>query len=436
MATPALGAISPHFRSTLKLLGVGFLALILLIPLAMVGGLVNERQMRRAEAQSEIARRWGGEQTVGGPIIVATERLTRTDSDGDTHTYHRRVVQLPENLEVGVSLQTEVRYLGIYEMPVYTSTIDLSGQLGGESLTTSGEFVDAHVLIPISDTRALRDAGRLELGGQRFDFGPGGSVYPGLNGIAIPLPLEGLREARPFAARLTLAGSDGLYFLPLGRQTRVTATGSWGSPGFEGHYLPLTRDVGAEEFQAQWEISELNRAYGQTWRGDHPPEVQLSKFGVRLIVPGNVYQKTDRAIKYGILFIGLTFLGLFVFEVLTGVRLHPVQYLFVGLALTTFYLLLLALSEHLRFGWAYLAGATTLIAMVGGYCAAILRSRRRGLMVGAILAGVYALLYWLILDENYSLLVGSIAVIAMLALIMYATRRVDWYRLDPERAAA
>ena len=418
-------------RTTFKLLGIGFLALIMLIPLAMVSGLVSERQSRRAVAQAEIAQRWGAEQTIGGPMIVVTERHTRTDQDGDTHVYFQRVVELPSALDVRATLSTETRYLGIYEMPVYTTQINMTGTLGGEPWLEEGEVVGAHVLIPITDTRALREAGTLSLGGTSYEFEPGGSVYPGVNGIAAALPLDRIREQQNFAVNLTLAGSDGVYFLPVGRQTRVELEGAWPSPSFLGHYLPLERQIDDERFTAQWDITELNRTYGQTWRGDAPHGFLASRFGTRLYLPGNVYQRTDRAIKYGILFIGLTFLGFFIFEVLAKVRLHPVQYLFVGLALATFYLVLLALSEHIRFGTAYLIAAIALVGMVGGYCASILASRKRGMAAGSILAGVYALLYWLILDENYSLLIGSITVLLLLAFIMYATRKVNWYSIDP-----
>ncbi len=417
-------------RTTLKLLGVGFLALIMLIPLGMVSGLVGERQSRRAEAHTEIERRWGGEQTVSGPMIVVTERHTRTDEKGETRVFYQRVVELPSQLEIDVELETEVRYLGIYEMPVYTAVLNMSGRLGGEGWRERGDITAAHILVPISDTRALRDAGELSLGEDRYSFGPGGSVYAGVQGIAAPLPIERLRLSQPFRLELKLAGSEALYFLPTGKDTSVTMRSEWASPSFVGQYVPLSRDVNDTGFVANWRISELNRSYSQTWRGEPPHELMASRFGTRLYLPGNVYQRTDRAIKYGILFIGLTFLGFFVFEVLAKIRLHPVQYLFVGLALATFYLLLLALSEHIRFGWSYLIAAVALVCMVGGYCTSILRSRRRGLAVGGLLAGVYALLFWLILDENYSLLIGAVTILALLAVIMFSTRRVDWYAFE------
>ncbi|MEM1089108.1 MAG: cell envelope integrity protein CreD [Pseudomonadota bacterium] len=428
----SLTTMRKQTATTLKLLAVAFLTLLMLIPLAMVRGLVDERQGRRAEALEEIARRWGGEQTISGPMIVVTERQSRRTASGETQLVYSRIVELPAELTVEVETRSEVRYLGIYEMPVYTATVTMTGLIGGESWPTRGELTGAHLLVPISDTRAIRAVSALTVGSESYKLRSGGSVYSTIQGVAAPLPLDRLGRREPFRLELTLAGSEALYFLPIGEATSVSMQSDWASPGFEGQYVPLERTISGTGFSARWQVAELNRSYGQSWRGDPPYELIGSRFGTRFVLPGNSYQRSERAIKYGVLFIGLTFLGFFVFEILTKVRLHPVQYLFVGLALATFYLLLLALSEHIRFGWAYLAAAAALVLMIGAYCGAVLASRARGLAAGTLLATVYAVLYWLVIDESYSLLIGSATILLLLGVVMYATRNVDWYGAEPE----
>ncbi|MEM9529922.1 MAG: cell envelope integrity protein CreD [Pseudomonadota bacterium] len=428
----ALANMRKQTATTLKLLAVAILTLVMLIPLAMVRGLIDERQGRRAEALAEIARRWGGEQTLSGPMIVVTERQSRRTATGETQIVYEQIIELPAELKIEVKTRSEVRYLGIYEMPVYTATITMTGSIGGEELPTRGELTAAHLLVPISDTRAIRSVSALTVGTDRYKLRSGGSVYGAIQGVAAPLPLENLGISKTFRLEVTVAGSEALYFLPLGEATSVTMQSKWPSPGFEGLYVPLERDISQAGFSARWQIAELNRSYGQSWRGEPPFELMASRFGVRFVLPGNSYQRSERAIKYGVLFIGLTFLGFFVFETLMKVRLHPVQYLFVGLALTTFYLLLLALSEHIRFGWAYLTAASALVMMVSTYCQAVLASRRRGLLAGILHSAVYAVLFWLIIDESYSLLIGSSTILLLLGIVMYTTRNVDWYGFDPD----
>src|SRR5678815_1024916 len=203
----------------------------------------------------------------------------------------------------------------------------------------------------------------------------------------------------------------------------------WPDPSFDGAFLPAERKVGAGGFDARWQVLDLNRSYGQHWQQDDRQHVDIASaaFGVTLYQPASVYQQNERAGKYGILFIALTFVSFFLFEILRKLRVHPVQYLLVGLALSTFYIVLLALSEQIGFAFAYLAAAIAVVVLVGGYAASVLRARRAGLTLGATLAIVYGLLYGLVVSEEYSLLMGAIALLAVVAVLMYLTRKVDWY---------
>jgi len=228
---------------------------------------------------------------------------------------------------------------------------------------------------------------------------------------------------------LTLAGTERFAALPLARQTETHIAGAWADPGFDGAFLPASRRVDASGFEAAWQVLDLNRRLAQHWRDSDNVVGALaeSAFGITLTQPAGAYQQNVRAGKYGVLFIALTFVAFFLFEVLRKLRVHPVQYLLVGLALTTFYVVLLALSEQVGFTWAYLAAAASVVLLVGGYAAAVLRASRAGALLGAVLALVYALLYGLVVSEQYSLLMGAVALLAVVAALMYLTRRVDWY---------
>jgi inner membrane protein len=241
----------------------------------------------------------------------------------------------------------------------------------------------------------------------------------------------------PFAFELTVAGSERFAALPAARQTEAHVDGAWPDPGFDGAFVPAERRIDANGFRADWQVLDLNRPVPQHWSSLEAASVDLlgSAFGVNLVRPANAYQQNVRAGKYGLLFIALTFVAFFLFEVLRGLRVHPVQYLLVGAALCTFYLVLLALSEHVGFGIAYAAAAGVTALIVGGYAAAILAQRRAGLALGGMLALVYALLYGLVRSEDYALLMGSLAMLATVVALMALTRRVDWYAAGSNGAA-
>jgi inner membrane protein len=206
---------------------------------------------------------------------------------------------------------------------------------------------------------------------------------------------------------------------------------NWPHPSFYGAFLPAERTITADGFDARWQVLELNRSYAQAFSEEEVNEASLdqSAFGVGLYQTVDVYQRSERAVKYAILFIALTFLTFFAWEQITRNPLHPLQYLMIGLALSIFYLLLIALSEHIAFGVAYLAAAVALVALIGVYVAGALRSSLRGGVAGAAMSGVYALLYALVLSEDYALLLGAIVLFVALAAVMLVTRRIDWYRL-------
>jgi inner membrane protein len=433
--------IRPLQSATLKVLGIAALALLMLIPLAQVNELVGEREGRAREATQKIAERWGAQQLVGAPVLVVPVRW-QVQHDKEWTTVEEREYVLADRAAIVGKLAPDVRAYGIYETAVYTTQISIEGRFDAADLTalaTPGvepQWQRAELRVPIFDVRGIRYVSTLHFGDRELAFGPGDGVA-NVGAIGAPAPLDGskLGESLPFSLKLTLAGTERFAVLPLARETDLHLSSTWPHPGFDGAFLPKTHHVGTDGFEADWQVLDLNRRLAQHWREhDAPGALPETAFGITLTQPAGSYQQNVRAGKYGVLFIALTFVAFFLFEVLRGLRVHPVQYLLVGLALCTFYVVLLALSEQIGFGPAYAIAAACVVAMIGGYAGVVLAARRAGLVLGALVALIYALLYGLVVSEDYALLMGSLALLAAVAATMYLTRRVDWYALTPGAA--
>jgi inner membrane protein len=433
---------------TFKVVGIAVLALLMLIPLAQVNGLIAERRARADEAAAQIAQRWGAQQVVGGPVLVVPVLHERARENGVV-TVEEREYLLPDRLIVHAALAPETRSYGLYEATVYVAEMKIEGRFASAdvaALASGGEpqWQRAELRVPIADVRGIRRVSALRFDGRELTFGPAAAGVATFASIAAPFAFGGdvadaaKPRSLPFAFELTLAGSERLATLPLARQTDVHAEAPWPDPGFDGAYLPASHRVAADGFSADWQVLDLNRRLGQRWSESESAALPLAEtaFGVSLVRPANAYQQNVRAGKYGVLFIALTFVAFFLFEVLRGLRMHPVQYLLIGLALCTFYVVLLALSERFGFGIAYAAAAVATVAIVGGYAAAVLAQRRAGAALAALLGIVYALLYGLVVSEDYALLMGALALLMTVAALMYLTRRVDWYAMAAEGRSA
>lgn len=426
---------------TVKAVIVGVIVLLLLLPLAMLKGVVTERAGLREEAYQRVAEGWGGELTVGGPmLIVPTER--RMIVDDKTRIVRSDIYLLPSRLhaDVDVKLDPQPRYVGIYSVPVYLSTLRLQGEFdftAWQPLLDRPEVTylwsQSRLRLPVSSVRSLREIKQAKFAAQQVKLGP---ASPGLfRGVEARVDLSELRLASSttFDFSAVIAGSRSVSMLPLGGVTTVNLRSDWPHPSFQGAFLPVERTIDDQGFQARWQVLELNRAFGQVWQEGEVDESTLtqSAFGVSLFQSVDIYQRAERAVKYAVLFIALTFLTFFAWEQVTRNRLHPLQYLLVGLALSMFYLLLIALSEHIEFAIAYVVAATALVLLIGLYIAGALHSSMRGLIAGGAMTLVYGLLYMLVLSEDYSLLLGAIILFVALAAVMLATRRIDWYQLKP-----
>lgn len=430
---------------TLKALTIGAVVLLLLVPLSMLRGLVSERSALREQAYTRVAEGWGGSVELGGPmLIVPTERQV-VDKEG-TKIFRTDLYLLPAklDLDVALNLEDEPRYVGIYAVPVYLANVHMQGEFELAALQSLPDKADvtylwheARLRLPLSHVRGLREVSQASFAGSNVKLGPAGrGVY---RGVEAPVDLTELLKgtSSAFEFRTVVAGSRHFAALPLGSVTTMTMKSNWPHPSFDGAFLPADHTITANDFDARWQVLELNRSYRQLWSEVEVDEATLSgsAFGVSLYQPVDIYQRGERAIKYALLFIALTFLTFFAWEQVCGIRLHPLQYLLVGLALSTFYLLLLALSEHLAFALAYVLAAVALVLLIGLYIAGVLRSSARGIISGAAMSAVYGLLYVLVLSEDYALLLGAIVLFTALAAVMLVTRKIDWYRLGPRAQA-
>jgi inner membrane protein len=460
---------------TLKLASIGILLLLLLIPSSMVQDLITERAASRDTATEEISAQWGGAQLLLGPVLVLPYRAMETQN-GHTSQVTRYVCLLPDTLNSTGHLTPERRHRGIYEAVVYRAQLRVQGVFQSPPLVDLGvsaadvRWPEAFVALGLSDLKGIRSNLRLRWDGQLRSFEPGvpasevlpfgtapsvstqvGAVLEGrsyhrrteednndpntaADGLSalVPLPdAAALMQRHTFSFDLDLNGSTGLLQAPLGRQTTLHLSAPWADPSFIGAFLPVQRTVQPQQFTADWRVFHLNRNYPQHWRtSDARPNVDDSTFGVRLLVPVNEYQKTMRAAKYALLPLALTFLAFFFVEILNHRRIHPFQYLLVGLALVIFYVLLLALAEQMVFDVAYSLSALTIVGLVTAYAAASFRQRRPTLATAGVLALVYSFVFVVLQLQDYALLVGSLGLVVVLAVVMFLSRNIDWYSPD------
>ena len=415
---------------TIKLLFIGFLVLLLLIPMGMIESVIYERNHVYRSAKQDIMNAWGREQTIGGPVLTLPYRVITTDDKGIKRVRQSLAHFLPERLSVRGRLDTQMRYRGIYQVPVYTADLKLSGRFASPDITKLGidsrnvDWDEAYLSVAIADARGIKEPMTLRSDVGDGTFEPGGVKVRGFDPqviVALPgLGKTGEPSGFQFGFDLKLSGTEKLDFLPVGDRTEVLLTSAWSSPSFVGAYLPDWRDIDDDGFSAEWKVLHLGRSYPGEWHNAEIPaqRIRNSAFGVNLFVPVSTYQKSTRAAKYAVLFIGLSFLAYFMFEVFGNLRLHPFQYLLVGFSNCLFYLLLLSLSEHTSFALAYAVSATASMALVVGYSVSILESRSHVLAMLALLAGLYTFLYVTLRAEQYAMLIGAVALFIILATIM------------------
>lgn len=426
----------------LKVVILGALTFAFAIALLSIYGVVVERKRYRDQVVSEVAQSTARNQTVVGPLLVVRyrEQVETGAKDHTTRTQAGEIVVLPETLAIRSRVEVEERARGIYRAPVFRSrqtlngTFELPPRLGLTEIRGPVQVDRVTLVLGVTDPRGLRKPPAIRWGGAPLAVVAGARESWIDRGISadVNAPLVDRAERRAFEIDLDLVGTDWISFVPVGASTDATMESNWPHPSFTGGFLPDERTVGEKGFRASWTLSRFATGV-QDWvdrlrlgNGGSPGGCD---FSVRFVRPVDVYQQSERAVKYGMLFVLLTFVSFLMFEVLKQLDVHPIQYGLAGAAVALFFLLLLSLSEHVAFPLAYLAASLACVGLLAYYVGHVLHSATRGLGFGALLGVLYGLLYVLLQSEDYALLLGSLLLFGLLAVVMVMTRRVDWYRL-------
>lgn len=443
---------------------IGAVALLMQIPVEMVRGLVTERKLVRDGVVADIARGSAEAQKIIGPILYVpwtrrvSEATTTTDEGGRSRTTSKEKIErghvalLPHTLAVDGTIALQEKHRSLYKAHLYTLNVTLHGTfelapgLGFTDGSGTLEWGRALLVLGIRDPRGIRDGVQLDWGGASPVLHPGGIEAAGaptgfhadLGPPAVALGKGSTRQL--FRIELSLLGTERLDIVPVGATTTVSLASTWPHPSFTGQLLPdAGTQLSADGFAATWRTShfatnlaQLHQRCAQSRQCD---AFQQHSLGVSFIQPVDLYQTVERSVKYGFLFILLTFAAFFLFEVLRQLALHPVQYALVGAALAIFFLLLISLSEHIGFARAYAIATCACVALIGYYGGHVLKCMRRGIGFAIALAALYGLLYVLLRSEDYALLMGALLVFACLAAAMIATRKLDWYGIGADAAS-
>lgn len=419
-------------------LGVILLLIILLqIPLSFVKGLIYERQELQHQAQRDINNRWGSEQYLGSPILnsYSANLNMQNSSNQNNNTNYQLARSIHSDVfKADIQLDAEKRYLGIYEAAIYVSHITMSGSINLDELSQDRP-IEMKIFIPLKQPKGLKQIEEIIINGQPLEAKTHLKTINNMSGIEIDLNQQQTNKIN-YEISLSLVGSNQFDILPLAKNTTVNIKSNWASPSFIGDSLPDERQITEKGFTATWHVNNLfHSSFKQTVLNNNQNNQYLTKddsptIGVKIIIPANVYQVNQRTVKYSFLIVLLTFTGFFLAELFFNLRLHPFQYLLIGVSLTVFYLLLLSLSEYLRFNTAFIISASSIIVLIAGYCSVVLQQRKRGIYTGILFAVLYGFIFVLVKAEETSLLMGAIGVWLMLALVMYLTRKIDWYKVN------
>jgi inner membrane protein len=437
---------------TFKVLMLVVLVLLLLIPLTMIRGLVRERGNTAAGAEADIMEAWGEQLIEAGPVItipgVRTEEFrTRTEKDGEKVEIGKTPFTLiisPTKLDINAAFKTEIRKRGIFSVPLFWGTLTLNGNFDPEmalsSLLPNEELFlnQAELVISLSSQKGIRKINTSEWNNRELFFLPGNrghslferSYSKISSGMYATLPDFENRESA-FNVSIEIQGGAYIRTLPMGQDTHVRISSDWPSPSFQGAFLPVDSSIGDTDFRADWDISYLSRDIPLFWKENNDSTTYTdSLFGVNFFRSIDTYALNTRAVKYAILFLIVPFLTLFLLEIFAKKRIHPVPYLLSGIGNAVFYLLLLSLSEQMPFYTAYLIAAVAVTAMMTLYSRSLLPSWNKSWYMGLVVSVSYILLYAVLNAESYALLIGSIGTFVVVALVMFLTRRLDWYRDD------
>ncbi len=456
--------IPKNFAPVIKLFIIGFIILVLLIPVVWISTIIKERYDRKDNVAKEIASKWGADQLVSGPFICIPYNtvIYKQDNTGNEKTtiITNYLHITPETASITGQVESVEQHRGIFKVAGYKAVLDITSDFPKDielSSLPNGAVLDwnnALVAFDLKDERGLKELTG-NLNGKALTFNRSANV------LSVSSPMEELNDLRKknkyaydndsdeaitfkFEAKtpvdistakaqinlhLVLTGTQQLSFLTSAINETISLQGDWTAPSFTGDLLPDARTVDSKGFTASWHTNYLNTGNKQFWTSKEPT-LKLSNLGVKFLIMVDAYQQTTRTLKYAVLFLLLTFMAFFFTETVTRQRIHPIQYLMVGCSLVIFYLLLLSVSEHLAFGWSYLIASFGVVMQISLYSYSILKTRKFALQVGSLLTAIYAFLYILLQLEDSALLVGSISLFVLLGVAMYVIRNVKWYNQE------
>ncbi len=465
-----------RFAFAFKVIGIFILTILMSWAVSVVNSLILERQYRQTAVKEEISQSSAGAQTIVGPVLAVpySEEYTEYIDDFTSGKNIQKAVLkreesmayfLPENLEIKGGFDNEYKYLGIYKALMYKLGGDIKGSfrvpanfnVSPQHKDGKITFRSAYVSVGISDTRGISGKPSFSWNSQTFKFEQGTYIPTLGQGIhaSIGHISANTEQNVPFEFKLNLLGMENFRFTPIAENNTIVLNSSWRHPHFDGSFLPVTKQIDDKGFSGKWAVSSLSSSNQVTLnnllkinptdkRWDAPadsasaatvaaqdyPNKSLESLSIGFVEPINVYSQSDRATKYGLLFIGLTFAGFFIFEILKRLRIHPAQYTLVGLAMALFYLLLISLSEHISFALSYLSASFACVGLLGYYLTHVLKSKAHGFIFASLLTALYGALYGILASEDNALLMGSLLVFGLLALVMIITRKVDWYQIS------
>ena len=444
----------------IKLFSIGVLMLILMIPSFWIQDLVSERQARAEGVKYEVAGKWAGNQTITGPVLTIPFTKVETVKEWTNGVEHSRLVEtlhhayfLAEELTLDGNVSPQVLHRGMFDVAVYDSKININATFGNVNFAEWNipdeqvKWSDAALVVGVTDMQGIHEIPKvtsgttplvsesaasigLNIGVRRDNYGVTQNDGGMATGFVVPFDWKNRNDMlKYFSIELALKGSEQLYFIPAGQTTTVNVAGDWASPSFDGKMLPDTRQVSNKDkkFSATWKVLSFNRPIADQWMDDNQ-SLGGTDFGVRLEIPADQYQQSMRTAKYNALIILLAFMALFLVEITQKVRIHPFQYILVGAALTIYYTLLLSISEHLGYNIAYAVSSIATVLLLSFYSMTFFRSKLLIILFSSVMSFFYVFIFVIIQAEDFSLLIGSIGLFAIVAVVMYFSRNIKWYR--------
>jgi inner membrane protein len=411
----------------------GLLILIMLVPTFFINNLIEERKVLQEEVVKEVSSKWANAQTISAPFITVPYTGQFVNAEGKTENVKKHFIIIADKLDVKGNVFPEVRKRSIYKVLLYKSDIKFTGNfkpiVPQDIDLASADFTNAKICFALSDYKGIEEELNINFNNQKISLVQGLPIDDfGTVGVSAPITISAasLLAGINFDMQARIKGSQKLQLLPLSTSSKFSLSSRWKSPSFDGNKLPDEHTTNDSGFVAKWSFNSVNLPYAAVTKAG-TMKVNETAFGVTLVQPADQYSKTTRSVKYAILLIGLSFALFFIIELLQKKPLHPVQYVLVGLALVIFYTLLLSIGEYIVFDMAYLTAALATITLITFYAKSHFDSWKSASIFASLLACLYAFVFILIRLEDAALLVGSIGLFIILALVMYGSRKINWY---------